>query len=210
MHSILRNSKQGTGKRDSETKVKFNVDDIAEVEHAERAVLLRSQVKKLRADNKTWKQIMKNLDKKVYTALMTTAFHDRLNTYAVTDRAFRSLWFIFFDDVRDNIRNIEGHRGVNLQGTTFAEQLFSLRAYGIPFLVIASIQNAADRLFASRTLQSIGGCTYFRDNFVQNAINDGSDDDENSAAGEHAVATAPVAPANAVAAAPVNQVGAKI
>lgn len=77
MHSILRNSKQGTGKRDGEIKVKFNVDDIAEVEHAERAEKLRSEFKKRRADNKKWKRTMKNLN-----ALMNPAFVDRLNTLA--------------------------------------------------------------------------------------------------------------------------------
>jgi hypothetical protein len=199
MHSsILRNSKQGTGKRGSKTKVKFSVDDTAEVEHTERAVSLRSQVKKRRADNKKWKKMMTNLDEKVYTALMTPAFADLLNTYARTDRTFRSLWFLFFEVVRASIR-------LNLQGTTFVEQLFSLRAYGIPFLAIASIENADDRLCASRTLYSIGGVPYFRDNFFDNAISE-SDDDGNSAAGEHAVTAAPVVPANAVAAAPVNQV----
>jgi hypothetical protein len=82
MHSILRNSKQGTGKRDGEIKVKFNVDDIAEVEHAERAEKLRSEFKKRRADNKKWKRTMKNLPEKVYNALMNPAFVDRLNTLA--------------------------------------------------------------------------------------------------------------------------------
>jgi hypothetical protein len=91
------------------------------------------------------------------------------------------------------------------EDATFAEQLRSLRAYRIPFPDIASIENAFHGRSTSRTLQRMGDES-FREQFFQNAISNGSDDDGNSAAGEHAVAAAPVVPANAVAAAPVNQV----
>jgi hypothetical protein len=134
MHSILRNSKQGTGKRDSESKVKFKVDDIAEVEHTERAEKLRSEVKKRRADNKKWKKTRAHLAENVYAALMNPAFADRLNIHATMDKLFLLCFSHFFDTVQANITNIVLHANVNLQGTTFADQLRSFKIMRFNFL----------------------------------------------------------------------------
>jgi hypothetical protein len=203
MHSILRDSKQGTGKRDGESKVNFMVDDIAEVEHTERAEKLRAEVKKRRADNKKWKKTMADLAENVYAVLMNPTFADRLNLHAIADGVFLILWGHFFDTVKARIRSIRANG--NLQGTLFADQLSCLRLHRIEFADIASLENRDLGLFTTQTLQSIG-VDYFQAFFFQNPISDGSDEEGNPATGGRAVAAAPVVPANAVAAAVANQV----